>query len=293
MIRFFAGLVTGGFIYAACSSSSKPSYGDDFTERRANANAEFQSNVKPWLTCDFPAKSRCEDDGDSMLWMGLHCTSANTYCHQVPKSQSADGQLWRSPRRVDKQTENAFSRDMAVGALGYFIKTKDIATFDKWVGFINVHEGKLCLNATDNRCDLTPNIRTLINLVGKHIGSGAKVDGVEMSYNVYYVGLTISARSTATGYPTHLNAVQAYLLQLMGHDVSELAKVVVEKQPNAFTYYVAKNYGASVNWVLEKMPKEQPANDYQWSFERANESEAWKETMGYEFEFILNKLGQQ
>lgn len=278
-------------LIAGCSTKSKkPVYGDNFPEKLAQANAKFQANVKPWLNCDFPAKTNCEDDGDSLLWIGLHCLSSAQYCYQVSKSMSEDGQIWRSPRRVNVDQKNSFSRDMSLGALSYFLSTRDNVNFDRWVRFIKAHDNKVCLNAEDNRCNLTANIKTMINLVGSYIAATEKIDG-DLSLAAYKISLQIAAATSEPGYPLHLVAIQLYLLQLMGHEAS--TSEIAKRQPNAFTHFVNKDYHKTVDEVLNKMPEVKPANDYQWSFERATSSEAWKESMGYEFEFIINALNRK
>ena len=110
-------------IFFSCSTENIPDYGEDFLKKRDLANQLINENVRPWLVCDFPAKNGCADDGDSLLSIGLHCLSSEKYCHYVPQSMSENGQLWRSPLRVNVDTLNAFSRDMSLGALAYFLKT--------------------------------------------------------------------------------------------------------------------------------------------------------------------------
>jgi hypothetical protein len=87
-----------------------------------------------------------------------------------------------------------------------------------------------------------------------------------------------------------LIAVQAYLLSLMGHRIDDIGKTVANRMPNGFTFFVNKEYEKSVDWVIENMPKQQPQEENQWSFERATEDKAWEKSMGYEFDFLIQLL---
>src|SRR5262245_41908479 len=55
-----------------------------------------------------------------MLWAGLLCAAGErAQCDAIRASQTTDGRLWRSPSRVNVQTQNSSSRDMLLGFLHY------------------------------------------------------------------------------------------------------------------------------------------------------------------------------
>ena len=127
--------------------------------------AQQTANWSTWCG-DFPSNQECAD-GDSMAGsLGFLCAVGfEPSCKGVALSVKEDGQLMRSPYRQD--TEDTASRDQLLGFLAAQLHGET-----RWLDvkrFIKRH-GKICLDATDTRCDLTPNVWALLGGVHSFLG---------------------------------------------------------------------------------------------------------------------------
>jgi hypothetical protein len=103
------------------------------------------------------------DNGDASYFFGLtillgNIGDVNNYANFF----NANGQPFRAPSYVDKSTENSFSRDQLTGMLAAATKTKNITYLLKLKNYVD-RTGKLCPDAVDNRCDITPNMHVLMS----------------------------------------------------------------------------------------------------------------------------------
>lgn len=229
------------------------------------------------------SKQSC-DDGDNLLWSGLLCLSGEeSQCRFVKESVDTDGRAWRSPYRVGKDRANSFSRDMAVGLLAYVARTKDFATLDRWVNYYEA-EGKLCPDAVDNRCELSPNIRSLAKIVK---GDKSEVDS-------YLTILYAQAKFGETGYPMHLVASQLVILKHLGlgnrYLWNQTAQALNTRDINPLFMYLDGEEDKAVRTALERIPQAKPTKQSQWSIERHHSEAAWKRSMGWEWVYLLNLI---
>jgi len=64
--------------------------------------------------------------GDSVLFSAILYYSGETWAGEsVRRSQGEDGRMWRSPQRVERDTEPTFSRDHLLGVLLYMVVCKN------------------------------------------------------------------------------------------------------------------------------------------------------------------------
>lgn len=263
------------------------------TEQREQLQQRYDS-ILPWaIRCDGGvAKEGCSV-GDTALFNGIACASGDEEaCDAVRRSQGEDGKVWRAPSRVGVDTENSSSRDMALGFMLYLSKTKDRQAALKFQDYIESHK-KLCEDATDNKCNLTPVIWGIMYHVWGHLGL---VRSSSMEINSYGLEQVIEGQFafTGPGYQLHLLAVEMFILKEVGYHNNTLVHVALKmasfQTNNPFFQYVAGDLEKATNLILQQAPIEQPLERSQWSFERDTKEEAWKDSMGHEFLSLIRLI---
>lgn len=247
------------------------------------------------------------DTGDALLWAGILCSSGAfgrpgspsdpvkfaASCEQVEDSQGPDGRMWRHPSRVGRDTVNSFSRDMAMGLLLAVQATGDVDMLQRWVDYV-IENGGACPDATDNRCEMSTNIWSLAKIAAPSVDLHGKA---VLTAKQVLVVLYAATREGEAGYPLHLIAQQLVLLKRAGESGALLwrqtAQVLYEREPtNALFAHLAGRDDVAVQLVLQQLPTSRPAGASQWSFEREGSSEAWRQSMGWEYIWLFNELAR-
>ncbi len=264
-----------------------------------------------------PSKDNC-DDGDSMIFSGLLCLSGEeSGCESVKASQDAEGRFWRSPRRNPGNLGEGktFSRDQALGALLYIAKKRDVEAATRWWNWIEKNKNcvakprwlgggcvvttyRFCKDSGNDACNMTPAILSVFHRTWTYLGlnptgpmrdfEGADVGDIEIE----------SARSTESGYQLHLKAVSSLLRLHMRSSTSrsfEIVSILSQRQPNnPFYKLIAEGPTVDVEAkILELCPKTTDNLEFerfQWSWERADSNEAWRQSMGWECVFMSKLL---
>lgn len=245
------------------------------------------AQLKPFApVCEgFVSKQNC-DQGDAMLFSGLLCMAGNKLgCDTARGAISESGKVWRSPKAVNNDTPNSSSRDMLLGAMAYFVGSKDVEALERVTAYVR-QTGKICEDATDGRCNMTANTRDLLDQVRAFNGLSTA-----QSRKGYSEALALTATTAADGYELHLVAIQLLILKRTGTWNATLqyaAQELVKRQGrNALFEFVA--HGKSAHYaelMLAQVPDAVPAQMNQWSFERRDNQEAWKSSMIWEFVFV-------
>lgn len=239
------------------------------------------------FVCKHPA------DGDAVLWNGLMCLVGKDFaCNAVRESFSDNGKPNRSPYwRVTPRPENDFSRDMLMGFLAYLVKTKDIELAERFRIYVENNEYKLCTNATDSRCSLTPTTWGLMAYVWEYLGLPLW-GNMPVSKSLYFTALRVQADATETGYPSHLIAAHIVIckyMQLSNFGIDAAISALYRLDPRNPLFILLKN-GTSEQFALEmltQMPESKPeSDDLQWSTERFSEEKAWLRSVGWEFIYV-------
>lgn len=286
----------------ACGSVSKP---PKATPDQKQQVQETVAKIRTWApVCSNGQQTKTTDsdkcdDGDFLLFAGLSCLAGEeNQCKYVQESQDTQGRFWRSPLRIEKDDVNAFSRDMALGLLAYVAKTKDVLALERWVDYVKQNNGKMCPLSTDTRCNSGMGIRTLAKLIGNKIGADVNWGNLGV-YNrdAYDAELYASARYGESGFPLHLAAVQILILEEIGvsntYWINVARNALNDRQPgNAFFAHLDKKDDVAVKLFLEQSPKEEPSIKNQWSFERVDSEQAWKNSMGWDLIFLGNLLSR-
>jgi hypothetical protein len=277
----------------------EPSDDQRVTDEQKEELRDLRNTTLAWVqVCSEGIACGEDGDGDSMLWAGLLCAGGDVeQCETAKLSFGNDGSVRRAPGRL-YQDVNASSRDMLLGALHYIVATKDTVTAKKMLKSIKDNGYKLCTNATDNRCDLSPTLYSAMwgtmMRVWEYIGlepSAEMLLGVPASESL----LKIQAIYSGSGYTTHLVAVNLFLHQKASHwtiEMGKAARYVSDKQPkNPFYEYIRR--GATkkaAETVLDLCPTERPERYHQWAWQRDTAERAWEDSMGWDCIFMANIL---
>ena len=240
--------------------------------------------------CTIP--SRFSGDGDSTLWNGLLCfTGANPWaCEAVKKSQSDDGRIWRSPRRMLTENDGndypqaSFSRDMARGVLLYILETEDRDLAQRWSDYMS-GIGALCPDHTDWSCDIRSTSYRRIN----HVLATAGLDGISFAYTVFpclWPTYPVTAAFHETVMESRVEKNESFHLHLAAIDLmmdphlkkplyddmsrQEMAAVLFRRKPyNLFYQYLAQGPTIQLKKrILEFAPRTRPPFLSQWVWER-------------------------
>jgi len=211
---------------------------------------------------------------DSMLWAGLMCASGDlSSANAIKDCQTLTGRMWRSPY-LKTFMGNSFSRDMALGFMMYAAASGDDETFSRWVIYLATDDC-LCSDATDNRCAITAPIWWQID----HVRLRRKSPWY---LNAYLLAAALTAKP---GYQLHL--IGCHLLlnwQIDGVKSKMIGNVLSRRQPrNPF-----------FQWLADKPvvlpPEPENSRCIQWAWEREDSEEAWKDSMGWDFQFMRNLM---
>lgn len=288
----------------ACGAKEKPPVSTEGVEDLRERVSAALPGIVSWLPyCkyseDFKGVSKrgCvpegdgHGDGDVMAYAGYLCMIGQEIgCETVRRSFSADGRAWRSPGRVNVDTVDSWSRDMLIGLMSYLVATKDVEIAKAWWAYVEANNGKICPDATDGRCDLTPNTRGLISDVWKYLGlprTASMLNGAFWDDTF----LKAQANLADTGYQLELVAIQIYIKQrLDGYNtiLKEAAEALVRRQPNNpfFEFLYRGQTRRFYELWLSQMPTQAPEKQFQWSIARDTAEQAWKDSMGWEWLFL-------
>lgn len=227
------------------------------------------------------------DDGDSLLWAGLLTAVGDPqFIPAIKNCQSADGRLWRHPSRVRIDTENTFSRDMALGFILYFQATQDHAMADAWINYIR-GTGYLFppKQSTDNRHIVTPALWWLMSYAGMNVPTWWRI--TRWLYRPYnYLETLVTPR----GFQSHLKAVAALIMSIHdGKRNKRLGQLLFKREPNNafFAWLAGDNHKAvRLKVALAWRSKNYSGDGSQWCWERTDSENAWKDSMGWDFKFI-------
>lgn len=254
--------------------------------------ARRTAETASWATwCDgYPSKENC-NDGDSMAEsIGFLCAVGFTpSCDAVSLSVTDDGQLLRAPNRKDM--ENTASRDQL---FGFF--AAQITRENRWLDvkrFIKRNK-KICLDATDNRCEMTPITIAFMGMVHKYLGYNRDISMIFNQF-VWDETLLVQAQTVPTGYQLNLIAEASWMAYKFGYetDVSYASAVIAyARQPlNPWFCIVVKGPDEEcAQLALSRWPSETDEKD-QWTIARDTSDPSWEKSMGWEYIFMGSLFG--
>lgn len=251
--------------------------------------AQQTANWSPWCE-DFPSSEDC-GDGDAMAGsVGFLCAVGfKPSCDAVTRSVTDNGQLRRSPIHI--ATDNTASRDQLMGFMA-----AQLAGENRWLDvkrFIKSH-GKICLDATDNRCDLTPNIWGLIGGVHSFLGY-TRDASMLLNSLVWDHILLMQSMVTPPGYQLNLMAESVWLAYKTGIETQksyEAGLIVWQRQPTNpwFCIVVLGPDEPCAKLALEQWPDE-PEVKKDWGIQRATDDPTWHDVNGWGWLFLAAQFG--
>ncbi len=214
--------------------------------------------------------------GDIVEYAGYRClTGDSERCSDIRRSQGADGRWWRAPRLIHQTTEDSFSRDMFMGLMYYFTKTRDTVALDRWLNYLKSHNNKMCDDASDNRCNLMPSTWGLLGHTLKHLGYKPTLK-MKLGAQVLPAEMLISAATAPKGFELVLLADNLFFLRSLGYNATwmkEVAKIALKRQPEnpLFQYLVDGPTEKLGQLLLEACPAEpsEKGDDVFWQRELA------------------------
>jgi len=204
--------------------------------------------------------------------------------------QSIDGgQLKRSP--AHKPLDNTASRDQFLGFMA-----GQLSGETRWLevkNYIKEH-GRICKDATDARCELTPVVHAMMSHVHHFLGH---TRDATMLFNELVSPKILLSQSVAvpTGYQLNLVVNAAWLAYKTGNETRSTylaAKNAYLRQPaNPWFCIVYKGPDEECAQLALSIWPEKPAEKNQWSIERDTAGETWKTSVGWEFLFLAALFG--
>jgi hypothetical protein len=242
----------------------------------------------PWCET-WPSKDNCSD-GDALAH-GIGYLAAVGFKPSIAAlSQSVkDGQLHRSPSRTD--TDNTASRDQFLGFMAAQLSGEtrwlDVKRFIK-------DNGRICKDATDTRCELTPVVHAMMSHVHHFLGYDRDAT---MLFNELVYPKTLLAQSVGvpTGYQLNLVVNASWLAYKTGNETRSTylaAKNAYLRQPlNPWFCIVVRGPDEECATLALALWPDEPEHKNQWSIERDTSTDAIQHSVGWEFLFISALLG--
>lgn len=266
-------------------------------------------SIRDWLPyCQYSAdfrgvsKDTClaegtgTGDGDVLAYAGYLCLAGEEIgCETARRSIDSMGRAWRSPARVGHiEIANSFSRDMLLGLLAYLIATKDTDSAAKFLLYTEAIGGRLCPDALDNKCSMTPATYGLMKLVWQHIGltPSPKMYLYAIIDDAVLEGQALTADA---GYQLELIATHILLRQKLGDynkTLERAAKKLTERQPEN-EYYELVYRGKTERFMqlfLAHAPQTAPASKFKWSVAPPSAERPWEASMGWEFIYMYGLI---
>ena len=273
----------------ACGSVTRTPHLEPHTFEAIKAKAQQTALWSPWCE-DYPSKDNCAD-GDAMAEaVGFLCAVGFApSCDAVRRSVRDNGQLLRAPNRTD--TTNTASRDQLFGFMAAQLSGEtrwlDVKRFIK-------DNGRICNDATDNRCDLTPVAHALLGYTHAHLGY---FRDATMLINALIFDKTLMTQSIGvpTGYQLNLVVEAAWLAWQTGHETTisyEAARNAYLRQPgNPWFCYVVEGADESCAQLALALWPDEPEFKDQWTIARDTLDPSWTKSMGWEWLFIAALFG--
>lgn len=243
-----------------------------------------------------PYVTEQKGDGDSCLWGGLlACVGHKTGTATVKFSYSG-GRFWRSPNRVNQDSENSFSRDQLMGLLAY--ASNDYNFYSEYIvpymQWLQHNKWKMC-DSTDGRGSLRGTTKAMLYRLNKFYGTGVMPKRwVFWTWTDNFIRY-INAHINKAGYRLHLIALSIFIdTHLKGKAPSKLQRAtihqLVKRQPaNPFYRWLHEGCTPTTletvdNFISVYEPKGDKST---WTLQVDVFNNEWEDSMGWEWIFLL------
>ena len=198
---------------------------------------------------------------DMVEYAGYRCATGDLErCQDIKEAQDVDGRFWRAKRLIRKTAGNSFSRDMFMGLMFYFSKTKDVDSFQRWMAYLSTHRHRMCDDADDNRCKLQPSSWAMLGLLSQHLGLKQNLK-MRLGRQELPGEMLITALTAPKGFELVLLADNLYFLRSLGINTSWMqrtARIAYHRQPNnpMFKYLAEGSTEELASLLMEACPAE-------------------------------------
>ena len=245
-----------------------------------------------WATwCeDYPSKENCNDGDTTAEASGFLCSVGFIpSCNAISRSVTEDGQLLRSPNRKD--TENTASRDQLFGFFAAQINGEN-----RWLDvkrFIKRHK-RICLDATDSRCEMTPVTIAFMGMVHKFHGYSRDASMIFNQF-IWDETLLAQAQTVPAGYQLNLVSEASWMAYRFDQETElsyAAAEIAFIREPsNPWFCTVVRGPDESCAQLALSLWPSEPEEKDQWTIARRIGDPSWEKSMGWEWLFIAGLYG--
>lgn len=258
------------------------------------------------------------EDADMAIFGGLLCRAGiEQGCSLIQNAQDTNGRFYRSPRRVgeaDLPNKATFSGDQLKGIIHYMTVSADRQRLEKFLVYLksqptSVPSQNLRLESGYSSCPNGPPnftclligydwfaMRKLSENFGLQWALPTNLREIEQAYDFDIDDLVWEALITNNGYRLHLIANMAWSLKSIGVRHPSLDKtlgIIAAREPeNPFFNYLILGRDKRVQRLADEQCSTVNTSEkrYDWTWQRATSTEAWKDSMGWDCVFIYKLL---
>ncbi len=172
---------------------------------------------------------------DMIEYAGWRCVTGDLErCNDIKEAQDTDGRFWRAKGLIGQTKANSFSRDMFMGLMMYFTKTKDVDSLNRWMDYLSNHRNKMCDDAKDNRCSLMPSTWGMLGIARQYLGLKQNWK-MKIGRQILPGEMVITAKTAPLGFELELLSDNIIFLRSLGIDTSWIrnsADILNRRQPN-------------------------------------------------------------
>ena len=194
------------------------------------------------------------------LYHGALCFANEQWACDVIHNFLTETTLLKDLIHPDANHGGSGSRDELIGHLLYIAKTHDKNHANKLIDMIQHNANRVCTDATDNRCDVTPTMYGLMRIVWNHIGLTPTKNMLISNIGDDHT-LLIEASTAPIGYQLHLIALQLLIRQhtnTWSTTMDATSKELLNRMPN--NLLIRYINGLDVSKELDTAISDQNAN---------------------------------
>lgn len=280
VIRFLLIIVI--LFMISCGGADKPNNTTSETISNLIKEARTHTSIYDGIPVFFPPDN---DQGNAGLFTGLLCFSGEgDKCDQFTRLLDINDRIIRNTWSASNSDKDGASRDELIGHLLYIAKTHDKNHANRLLHGISTLDGKICPNASDTRCMITPGIWGLMKQVWQHIGLNPTVNMI-IGNAGDETALLAQAKEAPPNYNSHLIAVNIMLRMHMNTYTGKLKIAVgylIEKSPsNPFYRFLNNDTQLAADLFIQQASQAQWDKQGEWPWQvdysqiRFDQTNAW------------------
>jgi hypothetical protein len=261
-------------------------------------NTEVPSKpVKPKIELVIENKDFKPLLGNENLFAGLLCSSGEKeFCKAVYDNIAPNGDFCRNETRVTStgcsDKTSSFSYDEFLGVMLFILANKDKNLANKF--YASIKNNQICNNPIAEECFVFPFMYGIMYHVWNKIGLKPNGSMVAGSYGED-AWQKVASTKVAVGFRTHLIMTWLYIRRLTNTwntNTQAIAKTLTARQENnLFAQYLATgsfDKKLFLHYYSQRTPKMR-----QWHQQRSDAEESWRQSVGFDFEFLMNLYNRE